>query len=78
MRQSARSTLAIVLAGTLAACSLAGGGMWSDAPAIHIFRYQQVWLTPDERRLAQCWNGGALICSGGMGRLSTMLCECPE
>ena len=77
MWQSARSTLVAVLAGTLAACSLPSTEMRSPARVLYVYRYQQVWLTPDEREAAQCWNGGALNCAGGLGRLSTLLCQCP-
>ena len=59
MWQSARSTLVAVLAGTLAACSLPSTEMRSPARVLYVYRYQQVWLTPDEREAAQCWNGGA-------------------
>ena len=76
MRITARVTLGFTAATTLGGCALVGGDMPSE-PVIYVYRYQQVWLTPDERELAQCWNGGALTCAGGLGRLSTLLCECP-
>ena len=76
MRKSPRPTLAIAAAAALAACSLSGSDQ-EPPPVRYVFKYQQVWLTPDEREHAQCWNGAALVCAGGLGRLSELLCQCP-
>jgi hypothetical protein len=74
--KSTPTALAIAAAASLAACSLSGRDL-EPPPALYVYKYQQLWLTPEERELAQCWNGGALICAGGLGRLSTLLCQCP-
>ena len=74
--KSTRIALALAATAALAACSLSGSDR-VPPPALYVFRYQQVWLTPDERDAAVCWNGGALLCAGGLGRLATLLCECP-
>jgi len=76
MWKTTRLTLAIAAAAAFAACSLSGSDR-EPPPALYVFKYQQLWLTPDERETAQCWNGAALICSDGIGRLSELLCECP-
>jgi hypothetical protein len=67
----------VIGASTDTGCSLSGDDVRPEMPAIYIFRHQQVWLTPDEREAALCWNGGQLLCSGGLGRLASLLCECP-
>ena len=76
MWKSTRLMLAIAGAAALAACSVSGSDR-EPPPARYVFKYQQLWLTPDEREMAQCWNGGPLICADGIGRLSALLCECP-
>ena len=76
MRTSARLILGFTMAAALAGCAVVGGDMRSE-PVIYVYRYQQLWLTPDERELAQCWDGGPLTCAGSLGRLVTQLCECP-
>lgn len=63
-------------AGALTACSLSARDL-EPPPVLYVYKYQQVWLTPDEREYAQCWNGAALVCAGGLGRLSELLCQCP-
>ena len=75
MRTLARVAFALAGFAALAACSLSNSDM-EPPPAIYVAKYQQVWLTPDERELAVCWNGGALSCAGGLGRLSPLLCQC--
>jgi hypothetical protein len=73
---STRLALAIMGAAALTACSLSAADR-EPPPPLYVFKYQQLWLTPDEREMAQCWDGGPLICSDGIGRLSELLCECP-
>jgi len=76
MFKSVRLILALAASAALAACGFAGRDL-EPPPAIYVFKYQQVWLTSDQREAAQCWNGAALLCAGSFGRLATQLCECP-
>lgn len=76
MQISARAILGFTAAATLGGCAVVASDRPAE-PVIYVYRYQQVWLTPEERMLAQCWDGVTLTCIGGLGRLATQLCECP-
>lgn len=74
--KSTRVMLAVAAVAPLAACSLSGSDL-DPPPPLYVYKYQQLWLTPYDRERAQCWNGAALICAGGLGRLSELFCQCP-
>ena len=64
---------AILLHLVLAGCSV-------DPPApdvIYMETAHGAWLTPDQRRNVQCRDGQPLECRHGIGRLSTVSCDCP-